>query len=258
MPRLAILWIGAITLLSAAIARAGDENYRPAPGQVYDPATYCQWNRTSLPAKQLRICLDRDKRNPPTLFKARPGESLTVLLKDCKAGVGAACNSDLFQPVWKRVMADNGESTKVDMNSIEALSGSGAIAIVYSYVPNTDYDPSHLSKLTFDCRGHFSELGATSVALDAPPRSIAGRIAALVCPIADGVRARAVQRTEPPPPPPAPSEYCVGFTSEACLRIRQYVDSRLTPSFCRDGFALAGSGLSSEQVRACSIIASRR
>jgi len=161
-----------------------DEIYRPHPGEAYTPPTYCQWNRTGLPAAQQKICLDRDKKNPPKLYKAKPGEMLQKLLPNCQIGGAESCNDDLFQPVWKRIEAANGEVTRIDMNSIQHLSGGTTNVTVYTGASHTMFDSSRLRMLWFDCRGHFRAFDGNagqSDVLDAPPRSIAGEIANIVC-----------------------------------------------------------------------------
>jgi hypothetical protein len=141
-------------LLIVSIAYA-DDMYRPRPGEAYDPSIYCEWNRTGLPAEQQKICLDRDRKNPPKLYEAKPGEILTKLLPSCQLGGVISCNDDLFQPVCEKIEADNGEATKIDMNSIEHFINGTADVVVYTYVPNTMFDPTRLKRLDFDCHGHF-------------------------------------------------------------------------------------------------------
>jgi hypothetical protein len=179
--KIALVFTGlAIEVFSQEAVRA-DEIWHRGPNEAYDPSTYCNWNRTGLPPVQQRICLDQDRRNPPKLYQAKPGETLTKLIPACDSGGGVSCNSDVFQPVWKRLDAANGEATKIDMNSIEHLSTGAVNVVVYSYVPNTMFDPAKLTRLVFDCQGHFMRLGGASYPMDAPPHSVAGEIATIVC-----------------------------------------------------------------------------
>jgi len=98
--------------------------------------------------------------------------------------------------------------------------------------------------------------------LDAPPRSIAGEIATIVCTNQDvknpekscagsssdacGPITKAVSKSAP-----NPAEYGVGFSSDACERIKKVVETNLPPAFCKPGFGLASSGLTPEQLRIC-------
>ena len=160
-----------------------DEMYRPRPGETYSPDTYCDWNRTGLPARQQKICLDRDRANPPKLYQAKPGEALMKLLPHCDPGGAVSCNNDVFQQVWKRFEADNGEAIYVDMNSVSHPNGGMIWATVYINVPGAMFDPSRLNNLGFDCAGHYQNMSGEFPfpVLDAPPRSVAGRIASIVC-----------------------------------------------------------------------------
>ena len=92
----------------------------------------------------------------------------------------------------------------------------------------------------------------------APPRSVVGQMTALACAGArdtrfadDSENAKTVRR-------PVPAAYCVGFAPDACERIKKvveaYTPSQPPPTFCKPGFALVGSGLTSEQSRICYVI----
>jgi hypothetical protein len=257
-----------ISVQTPESTKPADDIYRPRPGEAYTPATYCEWNRTGLPSEQQKICLDRDRNNPPKLYKAKPGEILVKLLPNCQIGGAASCNDDLYQPVWKEIEADNGEVTKIDMNSIKHLSGGTTDVTIYTGVPHTMFDQARLKMLWFDCQGHFMAFDGgmgQSPQLDAPPRSIAGRIAKIVCINQDapnpakhcagsssdacGPVKRAVNQSAP-----NPTEYCVGFSSEACERIKKVVETNVTPAFCKPGFGRVDSGLTPEQVRICSVM----
>ena len=250
---------------SPGFAKPADDIYRPRPGEAYAPATYCDWNRTGLPPEQQKICLDRDIKNPPKLYKAKPGETLETLLPNCRIGGAESCNDDFFQPVWKRIEADNGQVTRIDMNSIQHIGGGGTNVTVYTGAPHSVFDSTRLQMLRFDCQGHFrsfdGNMGQSDV-LDAPPRSIAGEIATIVCTNQDvknpekscagsssdacGPITKAVSKSAP-----NPAEYGVGFSSDACERIKKVVETNLPPAFCKPGFGLASSGLTPEQLRIC-------
>jgi len=172
------------TTQSPGSVTPSDEIYRPHPGEAYAPAIYCEWNRTGLPLEQQKICRDRDIKNPPKLYKAKPGERLETLLPNCQASETKSCNDDFFQPVWKRIEADNGAVSRVDMNSIRHLPGGTTEVTVYTGAPHTMFDSTKLNMLWFDCRGSFRAFDGgmgQSPQLDAPPRSIAGEIAHIVC-----------------------------------------------------------------------------
>ncbi len=46
-------------------------------------------------------------------------------------------------------------------------------------------------------------------------------------------------------------DYCVGFSSEACSRIKAVVKTNIRPSYCVAGYGLTDSGLNPEQIRIC-------
>ncbi len=232
-----------------------DEEWRARPGEVYLPSTYCNWNRTGLPAAQQKICLDYDRKNLPKVYRPKPGEVLTTLIPSCQIGGAISCNDDLFQKVWLRIEADNGEVTKIDMNSVAGTNVGGAVATIYTYVPNTMFDPSKLRNLVFDCAGHYEDVtNMPSALLDAPPRSVVGRISALACSGAKDTRLEDANKDDGRGRTPA--EYCVGFSPDACGRIRKVVEAKIQPAFCKPGFGLVGSGLTAEQLRICYVMTS--
>lgn len=111
-----------------------------------------------------------------------PADDLTTLISHCDANSGLPCTEDLYQKVWRKIEADNGEVTKIDMRSIQRFNTGAVDVAIYTYVPNTLFDPSKLRRLTFDCAGHFMDsTGGFSEQMDAPPQSIAGQIASIVC-----------------------------------------------------------------------------
>lgn len=181
MPRSGISILTAIAVLSLFPAQA-DQLWRPNANEVYGPQTYCNWNRTGLPEAQQRICIERDRRNPPKNYQATKGEALATLLPHCDPSGGLSCNDDIFQKVWLRLEADNGEVTKIDMNSLQRSTVGSVEAITYTYVPNTAFDQTKLRRLLFDCKGHFMDItNSNSELLDAPPRSVVGNVASIVC-----------------------------------------------------------------------------
>ena len=167
---------------SAAATVPRNDIYRPSPGEQYGPETYCEFNRSGLPEVEQRSCLDFDAKHPPKIYKARPGEVLTKLLQTCATGASISCNADIFQKVWLQIEAENGEVTEIDMNSITRANGNTATAAVYTSVPNTIFDPTRVRLLVFDCAGRYMD-GTTfpPVMHDAPPRSVAGAVAGVVC-----------------------------------------------------------------------------
>jgi hypothetical protein len=180
LPRPIVFLLAFVICAGQRVSAESDEIWRPNPNETYGPSTYCQWNRTGLPPMQQKICLDRDRANPPKLYQPKPGEILTKLLPECQVGGAISCNDDLFQPVWKRLEAANGEAIKIDMNSIQHFNNGAVEVVVYTYVPNTVFDIARLKRLRFDCHGQFMELDGGFVS-DAPPRSVAGEIADIVC-----------------------------------------------------------------------------
>jgi hypothetical protein len=242
---------GATTLLVLAGGAHADDIWRRHPGEAYDPATYCRWNRTGLPPAQQKICLAYDRAHLPKNYRPKTGQVLTVLLPSCQPGGAISCNDDLYQKVWLRVEATNGAAFKIDMNSIAHLNNGGAEAVVY-IIEGTTFDPANLKHFIFDCRGHYMDSDNMGATLYAPPRSVAGQIAALACEGAKDTRLEDASRDDTRGP--TPEEYCSGFSPEACDRIKKVVESKKRPAYCRPGFALVGSGLTSEQLRICYVM----
>lgn len=121
----------------------------------------------------------------PAAEAAQPGEALVRVFPNCEFGpqripLGGILG-ELCKPVWKRIEANNGEVTWIDMKAI----GDTLPRRVYSYtsVPDTSIDPHALTLLLFDCQGHFESWSSEgpSALMDAPPRSVAGEIAETVC-----------------------------------------------------------------------------
>jgi hypothetical protein len=115
----------------------------------------------------------------------QPGDALVKVFPNCEFGpqrvpLGGALG-ELCKTVWKRIEADNGEVTWIDTRA----SGDTLPREVWVYtgVPNASINPDALTTLFFDCQGHFENWGGDGPSdwMDAPPRSVAGEIAATVC-----------------------------------------------------------------------------
>jgi hypothetical protein len=57
-----------------------------------------------------------------------------------------------------------------------------------------------------------------------------------------------------PRPEPQWTDYCKDFSEEACARIRKVVEAKVTPSYCKPGFAVVPTALSNEQLRICYVM----
>lgn len=137
---------------------------------------------------------------------AQPGATLVKVFPNCEFGpqripLGGSLG-ELCKPVWKKIEADNGEVTWIDMHSVSPTLPREVY--VYTSVPNTSIDPDALTLLFFDCQGHFRSWSSDgpSALMDAPPRSVAGEIAEAVC----------VDQTEQGPAQPTPDNSTVGST----------------------------------------------
>jgi hypothetical protein len=106
---------------------------------------------------------------------AQPSGTLVRVFPTCQFG---AIYGELCKPVWKRIEADNGEVTWIDMDLIRDIPPLHYVW-VYTSVPNTAQNPNDMKMLMFDCQGHFQSTGGP--VMDAPPRSVAGEIAATIC-----------------------------------------------------------------------------
>jgi hypothetical protein len=155
------------------------------------------------------------------------------------------------QSNWQTVEADNGAAYKVDLNSISHYARGDADMIVYS-VDGPNYNPANLRRLYFDCRGHFrDEAGPIGQIEYAPPRSVAGKMSDIAC---TGAKDTSLEGTLQDQTPDTPDQYCKGFSADACARIQTAVNSKPKPAYCKQGFALVGSGLSEEQLRICHVV----
>jgi hypothetical protein len=163
------------------------------------------------------------------------------------------------QGCWHRVEADNGQVYRINLGLIQDF-GTGATSVVYTDEGGA-YSPENLKRWYFTCEGHFQVMGdlAPGNWIYAPPHSVGRHISDVVCAGAganrgltdDSESAQTVQR-------PTATQYCVGFSPDACDRIKKVVDaytpSEPLPNYCNPGFALVGSGLTDEQLRICYVI----
>ena len=79
----------------------------------------------------------------------------------------------------RTIEADNGTVYRFDMNLVFREAGG-----VYAMVHDSSQDSWESTMMEFDCAGHFlimSQMGEMSEWMYAPPRSIAGKIADMVC-----------------------------------------------------------------------------
>lgn len=157
---------------------------------------------------------------------------------------------------WQRIEADNGAVYQIDLNSISHNSNGTADVVVYA-VEGPSYNPENMRRLWFDCQGRYRDQTGPGIGpiQYAPPRSIAGRLSEIAC---RGAKDKRLQETTRLQPKDTPDQYCAGFSREACARIAAAVEAKTKPSFCRPGFGLVGSGLSSEQLRICYVITSEQ
>jgi hypothetical protein len=54
--------------------------WQPRPGEAYyPPSTYCEWNRSGLPAKQQKVCSDLDQQNAAIVARIQANASPALL-----------------------------------------------------------------------------------------------------------------------------------------------------------------------------------
>jgi hypothetical protein len=180
-------------------------------------------------------------------------EHLTKLIDHCDAmTIGHGMCGDLDKPVWKSLTSDTGEITRINMNSIQPGPYRGtAFTVIYTYPPGTEFSFERLKQIYLTCHGQFADTSNAALLLDAPPGSVIGMVAAMVCPIA-AAKGQAIElQQQEAAMHPRPEDYCQGFSADACARIQAGVNAKIEPSFCKDGFADVGSGLTDEQTRVC-------
>lgn len=168
-----------------------------------------------------------------------------------------AHSAHAYESKWKRIEADNGAAFAIDLGSISHNTNGSAVAVM-CVVDNDTCIPPNMSRLLFDCHGHYMDIDRGGSLTIAPPRSVIGQMAALACAGAKDTRFADDSETAKTVPRPSPTDYCVNFAPDACERIKQVVEaykpSDPPPSYCKPGFALVGSGLTPEQLRICYVI----
>lgn len=188
---------------------------------------------------------------------SQPEEELTTLLPSCQPNQRISCDEDFFQKVWLKLEADNGMVTKVDTKSIRHAVNGAAQVVVYTYIPNTMFDPARLRTLHFDCKGQYMDIsGGPAPVLDAPPYSVVGRVGQIACAGARDRRMEYADRDDGSGR--TPKEYCTGLSLDGCEFVKAIIRSGRKPDYCKPGFGAIGSpqnqGLSLEQVRVCSLM----
>jgi hypothetical protein len=116
------------------------------------------------------------------VYKPGPGEIRLPVLPNSLDGRLIGAPEDAFLQVWKPIESDTGEVSYINMKSIER-GAAGMQVWIYTSVPNTIFDIDKLRVLAFECKGHvmpFDDEGMTKW-MDAPPRSVVGAIANIVC-----------------------------------------------------------------------------
>jgi hypothetical protein len=84
------------------------------------------------------------------------------------------------KPNWHKIEADNGAITQIDLNSIRPFA-NGREAIIY-IDQGGSANIANMKRIYFDCRGHMTDIsGGMSAAVYVAPRSVGGRLAAIVC-----------------------------------------------------------------------------
>jgi hypothetical protein len=81
---------------------------------------------------------------------------------------------------WQRIEADNGAASAIELNSVASWSTGEVYAIICAL--DGDVCPlSGMRRVLFDCRGHYTPIDFGGVSLQAPPRSVIGRLADIAC-----------------------------------------------------------------------------
>ena len=151
MKTLNIRSLAAAALLLIGVASVhADDLWRVRPGEVYNPSTYCNWNRSGLPAAQQKICANLDKKN------------------------------GVYKSNWRRIEANNGAAFALDVNSIHH-SINGNADVVMCIIDNDTCIPPNMRRWLFDCHGHYMDIDGGGGMQMAPPRSVAGATAAIAC-----------------------------------------------------------------------------
>ena len=124
------------------------------PGKVLMPATFCGWSPSSLPPAQLKTCYALHRKVDPADYK----------------------------PEWKRFEADNGAVFVLDMKSVSHPHYCrGCADAVMCTVDNNQCIPPNMTRIRFDCHGHYLNIDGGGELQMAPPRSVVGQMAVVAC-----------------------------------------------------------------------------
>lgn len=82
--------------------------------------------------------------------------------------------------VWRKIVADNGAVYQVDVGHILRYNTGAAEIVVYTNQGGA-YDPRNLTRLIFDCQGHYQDQANFGVTEYAAPDSVAGQIGKIAC-----------------------------------------------------------------------------
>jgi hypothetical protein len=115
------------------------------------------------------------------------------------AGLLLTGTSAKAEQKWKMLEADNGAVSGIDLNSIDYFNDGKAMAIT-CVAENHTCSPANMTRLVFDCRGHYMDVDRGGPTTLAPPRSVVGRMAELACAGAKDTRFTSTQPTSTPPP----------------------------------------------------------
>jgi hypothetical protein len=165
------------------------------------------------------------------------------------------------KPRWKTYEAANGEKFEVNMNAIRHMQLG---VMVWGGIHGVDVVAQ---PFIFDCHGHVimpaggnGANGPVSTGwILVPPRSVLGQVARDVCRNQSSLGGRPCvnemsgQRVTKACGVPGEPPYCIGYSPAACKRIRQAVNSKVRPYYCKKQWQYTGSGLTEEQVRICSV-----
>src|SRR5260370_29765609 len=132
---------------------------------------------------------------------------------------------------WMMLEADNGAVFGIDINSIDHFNAGQAMAIT-CVAENRACPPANMTRLMFDCKGHYWDVDHVGPTTLAPPRSVVGRMAELACAGAKDTRFTSTPSTSSQPPQrPAMSASAKAFND--CLLAEGKVGSYVTagPAF---------------------------
>jgi hypothetical protein len=122
---------------------------------------------------------DRSQRRAQEASRpARQHFKLVPFAPHCSHAEAAGPYARLCQPSWARLEAHNGEVYHVDLRDLQFMPNGAVGAYV---VIGASQIPLNIRELYFDCRGHWSDFEDPGGMSDAPPRSVAGRLAQAAC-----------------------------------------------------------------------------